>query len=144
MDFHRCEEWGSGCALWNASVICICLLVLLGETSVRFEVESRVESVDFTAPSPHDLALTCTKVWASFKCCHILVVFPTYEKSCEKSLQHTLFLFFLSGSINFPSLARNPKCYQTALVTLSNYNNLQSLVVLWHSLVSFCSNAIFN
>lgn len=117
MDFHYCEQWGSGYALWNASIICICLLVLLSQTSVGFKDESQVESVNFTAPSPDDFALTYTKARASFKCCYILVVLIPYEKSRKQSLYiaHPI-SFLLSGSIYFLSLAGNPKYCQTVLL----------------------------
>ena len=92
---------------WLCSIKCLrdlhLLLLLLNETSVEFmEVKSRVESVNFTDPSPDDFALAYAQGWASFKCCHMLVMFPTYEKSHEQSLQLTLFLFFLSGFKNLP------------------------------------------
>ena len=118
--------------------------MLLDETSLGFEVKSRAKLVDFTVLSPDDLALEYSQGWAPFKCCHMLVVYPTYEKSRVQSLQHTQFLFFFSGSRNFPSLAGNPKYCQTVLVALSSCNNSQSLVVLRHTLLSFCTSAIFN
>ena len=54
----------------------------------------------------------------------MFVVLPAYLSAFPHSLQCTVALFFLSGSVNLPSIAGNPKYSQTALVAPSSGKNV--------------------